>query len=159
MQPARDHSWWTLQLWARSRSGISFERSPWWTPIGQNSLRADPITGERLPPSGKSGWPDYPRYMCKVLRHFGAVSISTWCELQQNCPVVVTFLCVFNEMWQYLTIESIGIFAIVVFVAKILKEAWDILYSCYLGRAMGHALKPRELGKWAGKCLFIDSLL
>lgn len=60
-------------------------------------------------------------------------------------------------MWQYFTFEYFGIFALVLFVGKIVQELWDILYSCYLGRAMGHSLKPRELGKWAGKFLIIHS--
>jgi hypothetical protein len=54
-------------------------------------------------------------------------------------------------MWNYTGLESVGLLALFVFWGLILNELWIIFYTCYLGHVLGHSIKPRKLGKWAGK--------
>ena len=54
-------------------------------------------------------------------------------------------------MFKYTMLESIGLLALVIFWGMILFEMWRIFYTCYLGHALGHSIKPRKLGQWAGK--------
>ena len=56
-------------------------------------------------------------------------------------------------MWRYTVLESVGLLALFVFWGMILKELCIIFYTCYLGHVLGHNIKPRKLGKWAGKFL------
>ncbi len=57
-------------------------------------------------------------------------------------------------MLKYTILEAIGLLALVIFWGMILFELWRILYTCYLGHALGHSIKPRKLGKWAGNHFF-----
>lgn len=57
-------------------------------------------------------------------------------------------------MWRYKVLEVVGLLSLLVFWGMILKELWIILYTCYLGHVLGHNIKPRKLGKWAGKFFF-----
>lgn len=54
-------------------------------------------------------------------------------------------------MWRLTFLEWVGLLAFIVFWGMILKELWMIVYTCYLGHAMGHSIEPRKLGQWAGK--------
>jgi 17beta-estradiol 17-dehydrogenase / very-long-chain 3-oxoacyl-CoA reductase len=57
-------------------------------------------------------------------------------------------------MFKYSALECFGLVAIAGIISVILAEAWKLLYTCFLGHALGHSLSFKNIGRWAGKNFF-----
>ena len=48
-------------------------------------------------------------------------------------------------------LEVVGLVFLFYLVASVVRALFNLLYTCYIGNALGRAIDVKQLGSWAGE--------